>query len=240
MHLFIAREAVDKHLEVAGPLIEPKLTLAQKLKHLPRVIAFYAVWYPMQWLPGLFTWARYRELGAMGAHLRFAERASRRLARSIFHGMVVFGPKLEKKQAFLFRAVDVALELFALTASVLRADRDRRAFPAGERLAEGFAQAARRRIDDRLRDMWRNEDYEQYQLASQLVRGDFIDLEQGAIGVPYSTHDLEPQTMESYFASRHAGGPSSAPPSLDGTELHEHEAALHDGGAGRHHVRTHH
>jgi hypothetical protein len=201
-------------------LIEPKLSLGQKLAHLPKVIAFYAAWYPMQWLPGLFTWARYREYGAMGPHLRFAERASRRLARSIFHGMVVFGPKLEKKQAFLFRAVDVALELFALSASVLRAERDRRTFPAGEKLAAGFADAARRRVDDRLRDMWRNEDFEQYQLASQLVRGDFVDLEQGAIGVPYSTNDLEPQTMESYLATRGEGTTSPPPPDADSTSHH--------------------
>jgi alkylation response protein AidB-like acyl-CoA dehydrogenase len=232
MHLFIAREAVDKHLEVAGPLIDPKLSVGQKLKHLPRVIAFYALWYPMQWLPGLLTWARYREFGAMGAHLRFAERASRRLARSIFHGMVAFGPKLEKKQAFLFRAVDVALELFAMTASVLRAERDRRAFPAGERLAAGFADTARRRVDDRLRDMWSNEDFEHYQLAAQLVRGDFVDLEQGAMGVPYSTHDFEPQTMDSYLGTR--GDGSSTPPPRDPS------AAIDGGPASQHHARTHH
>ena len=199
MHLFIAREAVDKHLEVAGGLIDPKLSWVDKLKSLPRVIGFYAGWYPMQWLPGLFTWARYRSLGAAGSQLRFAERASRRLARSIFHGMVRFGPKLEKKQAFLFRAVDVALELFALTASVLRAEREQQAFPPGVALAEGFAQGARRRIDDKLRDMWRNEDVEQYELAGALLRGDFRELEQGAIGVRYGVAELEPETMESFF-----------------------------------------
>jgi alkylation response protein AidB-like acyl-CoA dehydrogenase len=232
MHLFIAREAVDKHLEVAGALIDPKLSTIDKLKHLPRVIAFYALWYPMQWLPGLLTWARHREHGALGAHLRFAERASRRLSRSIFHGMVFFGPKLEKKQAFLFRAVDVALELFAMTASVLRAERGVRAFPAGVQLAEGFANAARGRIDDKLRDMWSNDDVALYQLTGKLMRGDFVDLEQGAMGVPFSAQELEPQTMESYFAEQQ----QQRAPSFDGVELHDGDGQQNPHG----HARTHH
>jgi alkylation response protein AidB-like acyl-CoA dehydrogenase len=202
MHLFIAREAVDKHLEVAGALINPKLSLGEKLKHLPKVIAFYALWYPMQWLPGLVTWARYRSLGALGAHMRFAERASRRLARSIFHGMVVFGPKLEKKQAFLFRAVDVALELFALTASVQRAAHETRTFPASARLADTFALGARRRVNEKLHAMWSNEDAEQYAVARALMRGDFIELEQGGMGVPFAVYDLEPETMERFLTER--------------------------------------
>jgi len=202
MHLFIAREAVDKHLEVAGPLIDPKLPTSAKLRHLPKVIAFYALWYPMQWLPGLLTWARYRSLGVLGGHMRFAERASRRLARAIFHGMLVFGPKLEKKQAFLFRAVDAALELFALTASVQRGAREVRTFPAGTRLAGTFALAASQRVDEKLHALWSNDDVEQYALARSLLRGDFIELEQGSMGVPHAVYDFEPETMDRYLAER--------------------------------------
>ena len=58
---------------------------------------------------------------AAANHLRFVERASRRLARASFHGMLVTTPKLQNKQAFLFRLVDIANETFAMAASVSRA-----------------------------------------------------------------------------------------------------------------------
>ena len=202
MHLFIAREAVDKHLEIAGPLIDPKLTVWQKLKILPRVIAFYALWYPAQWLPRPFASRKLNRLGPLAPYARFATRASRRLARSIFHGMLRFGPKLERKQAFLFRAVDVALELFALSASVLRADQERSHNPSSLALCEGFARGARRRIDDQLRDMWHNDDVAQTRMANELLDGRFSWLELGTMGVPYSVDELKPETMEAHLAKR--------------------------------------
>jgi len=210
MHLFIAREAVDKHLSVAGGLIEPERSIASKLGLLPRVALFYAVWYPAQWLGTLFAWTQFHEYGSLGTHLRYAARASRRLARTIFHGMLRFGPKLEQKQAFLFRAVDVALELFALTASVRRAHAQRSQQPEAVRVADQFAQLSRRRTDDSLRDMWRNDDQSKYQLAQLVLAGDHTWLEQGTMGVPYDIDALRPETMEHFLAQRVAL--TSAPP----------------------------
>ena len=80
--------------------------------------------------------------------MRFAERHTRKLGRAIFHAMVSFGPKLERRQLVLFRAVDIGAELFAMTAA-LRARAD--AGEAGQReasaLADLFCRAARVRID---------------------------------------------------------------------------------------------
>jgi hypothetical protein len=201
MHLFIAREALDKHLEVAGPLIDPKLSFGEKLRVLPEVVRFYALWYPGLWLRALWT-PRYSALGSLAPHARFAARAARRLARSLFHGMVRFGPKLERKQAFLFRAVDVALELFALSATIARAAGEGKRHARATELADQLAWSARRRISDLLRDMWRNQDVQGYHLARAVSEGQFVWLEQGTMGVPFSESELEPERMEDFFAHR--------------------------------------
>jgi alkylation response protein AidB-like acyl-CoA dehydrogenase len=224
MHLFIAREAVDKHLQVAGGLIDPKLPLGKKLAQLPRIAAFYTLWYPAQWLGTLAAFFGFGAYGKLGAHMRFAARASRRLARTIFHGMIWFGPKLERKQGFLFRAVDVAMELFALTASIRRAHLQRG--PEQQHavlLADQFARAARRRIDDILRDMWSNDDAEKLVLSKSILQGEQQWLERGTIGLPYSIEQLRPESMEDYLQERKskpaaASGPRPLPLPRTGTE----------------------
>jgi len=186
MHLFMAREAVDKHLEVAGALVDPNRGVRDKLAALPRMIAFYAAWYPSRWL-GWGRWPRYAAFGRLARHLRFVERASRKLARQIFHGMVVHGPKLQWRQGFLFRAVDVANELFAMTAAVARArwmrDAGHAEAAAAETLAELFCRGSRRRVRDAFRGLWRNDDAFKYSVGRELLDGRFAWLEDGTAGL---------------------------------------------------------
>jgi hypothetical protein len=185
MHLFMAREMVDKHLEVAGALIDPEKPLSAKLATLPGMTAFYAWWYPTRWL-GWSFWPRYAGFGALATHLRFVERSSRRLARASFHGMLVYQAGLQNKQAFLFRLVDIANELFAMTASVTRAQAlaETRAPDAREaaRLADVFCRRARRKIRDIFRDLWRNDDVARYRLGVDVLEGRHEWLEQGIVG----------------------------------------------------------
>jgi hypothetical protein len=167
MRLFIAREALDTHLVVAGDLINPKAPTAKRLKALLRCALFYAIWYPRQWL-GWGRWPRYAAFGPLATHLRFVERRSRKLARTLFHAMVRFGPKLELRQAVLFRLVDVGAELFAISAATSRAHAlSLKGDPQALELADVFCRHARRRVDQLFRETFGKDDVATYRLAQK-------------------------------------------------------------------------
>jgi hypothetical protein len=184
MHLFIAREAVDTHLSVAGDLVRPDAPLGRKAAALLRVIAFYAVWYPSRWL-GWGMWPRYGGFGRLATHLRYVDRTSRRLARGLFHAMVRYGPRLEKKQSVLFRLVDVGAELFAMAAACARAEMLRQEGgsegPRAVVLADIFCRQARRRVEARFGALFRNDDDATYRLAQEILRDEHTWLERGIV-----------------------------------------------------------
>jgi alkylation response protein AidB-like acyl-CoA dehydrogenase len=187
MHLFMARELVDKHLQIAGALAQPDQTLRARLAVLPTLVFFYAWWYPTRWL-GWGRWPRYASFGRLATHLRFVERSARKLARQTFYGMLRFQTRLQHKQAFLFRLVDVANELFAMAASVSRAEALRRAgsADAGQAadLADVFCRIARRRVRQLFRELWRNDDAVRYRTAIDVLEGRHRWLERGTLGEP--------------------------------------------------------
>ncbi len=185
MHLFMAREAVDEHLRVAGALIDAEKPAGAKLAALPKIAAYYAWWYPTRWI-GWGRWPRYGRFGALATHVRFAERTSRRLARATFHGMMVHQARLQKKQAFLFRLVDVAQELYAIAACVSRArtmadERHPDAALAAE-LADLFCRGARRRVKESFRDLWNNDDVLKYRVGVQVLQGRHTWMETDTMG----------------------------------------------------------
>ena len=183
MRLFIAREAVDTHLKVAGDLVNPKASGATKLKALFRAGLFYALWYPKQWL-GWGRWPRYAEFGPLAGHMRFVNRKSRRLARSLFHAMVRFGPRLEKKQAVLFRMVEIGAELLAISAACTRAAMLAKKDPSNRgpvELADVFSRQSRRRVNQLFGSVFSNDDDRTYRLAQSVLKGEQAWLEEGIV-----------------------------------------------------------
>jgi hypothetical protein len=187
MKLFIAREAVDAHLSAAGDVIDPKLPPGQRARAAAKAGGFYA-----RWLPSLVAGdgqrpGAYGEFGPLAAHLRYVERASRKLARVTFYGMARWQGKLERKQGFLGRIVDIGAELFAMSAACVRAQLDATAADGGERAATArelaglFCDQARLRIEELLRGLWSNTDAADSALARQVLAGRYTWLEDGVI-----------------------------------------------------------
>ena len=95
--------------------------------------------------------------------------------------MVRYQAGLERKQAFLFRAVEIAIEIFAMTSAISRArSLERRNAPEATSaisLADQFCMAAERRIDGWFRDLWANDDQAKTDFARRLLEGDCAWLE---------------------------------------------------------------
>jgi len=180
MHLLIAREAVDTHLAVAGDIIDPEADPRSKARAAAKAGKFYA-----RWLPTLVTGkgqlpTSFTEFGPLAQHLRYVERAGRRLARSTFYAMSRWQGKLEHKQRFLGRIVDIGAELFAMTAACVRAQRDRADATAVE-LADAFCRQARVRSEQLFDQLWHNCDDSDQTLARGVLEGRYTWLEEGIL-----------------------------------------------------------
>ena len=186
MRLFIAREAVDHHFALAFPIVNPESTMKERLAGLRKSAPFYATWYPSRWL-GALRPAVYAEFGKLGRHLRFADRATNRLGRALFHAMVRHGPKLERRQMILFRAVEIGAELYAIAAACVRARMlAKRGQMEAERLADVFCRESRLRIRRLFASLDGKNDTAHYRLAQEVLRGEHAWLEQGTMAPPSS------------------------------------------------------
>jgi hypothetical protein len=184
LRLFIAREAVDVHLKVAGDLIDPKAPAGKKAAAMLKAGVFYAGWYPARWI-GWGRWPQYGEFGPLATHMRFIERAARKLAREQFHCMARYQAGLERKQSVLFRLVDVGVELYAMSASCVRAQWLLKKNPADGTpvtLADLYCRGARRRVAHLFKAVWSNDDAFAYKTARAVLDGRYEWLEEGIIG----------------------------------------------------------
>jgi alkylation response protein AidB-like acyl-CoA dehydrogenase len=185
MRLLIAREAVDAHLSAAGDLAKPDTGLRQKAAAAVGASGFYAKWLPQLVFGEGQRPRAYSEFGPLASHLRFVERSTRKLARNTFYGMARWQAKLEQRQGFLGRIVDIGAELFAMSAACVRAEGQRVADPAvGEQayqLAETFCQQATLRVEALFDALWTNTDSSDVQLTHDVLEGRYTWLEDGIV-----------------------------------------------------------
>jgi alkylation response protein AidB-like acyl-CoA dehydrogenase len=192
MRLLLAREATDAHLSVAGDIIDPEADMKAKAKAGAKATGFYATWLPKLAAGKGNVPGAYREFGSLAKHLRFVDRRSRKLARSTFYGMSRWQGRLEYQQAFLGRIVDIGAELFAISATIVKAEQVRQQH-GGERgaeayeLADLFARQARVRVDRLFNELWDNTDGRDMKVAAKLVDGAYTWLDEGIVDLTEGT-----------------------------------------------------
>src|SRR5213082_3511174 len=183
MRLFIAREALDPHLKVGGAIFNTQLPMSERVKAVFTSGKFYAGWYPRQWLSSgagkVDNLHRHLQ-----KHVDYSARASKKLARGLFHAMARLGPKLDREQLLLSRFVGIATELFAISATCSFAQYK---MDGGESpdevlsVANYFCNSARARIDHYFAGARRNADKRGYQLTQELLAGKHSSLREGIV-----------------------------------------------------------
>jgi hypothetical protein len=117
--------------------------------------------------------------------MAWVSRSSMRLARSLFHLMLLNGPKLERRQVLLGRVVDIGVELFAASAACAYgrhlAEKERQ--PSALELADHYCKLARRKVALSFEGLWDNDDKDGYALSKRVVAGEYAWLEQGVMPV---------------------------------------------------------
>ena len=183
MRLFIMREALDPHLKIAGIALNSERPWGERLKSAFKAAGFYLWWYPKQWLP--FGGRAPADMHPhLAGYLSEVAAFSRKLARTLFHQMVRFGPKLEKRQVQLGRIADIGADLFAIAASCVFAQKllkDGESEAKVFMLVDDFHALAMMCIRRNFDGIGHNADQHGYDLAQQVIAGDHQWVERGIV-----------------------------------------------------------
>jgi alkylation response protein AidB-like acyl-CoA dehydrogenase len=172
MHLFIAREALDGHLRNAGGLFKKGATLLDKVKTIGKCALIYPKWYLSNVVGSMFDkFGKFDD--AIACHLDWVDGRTRRLALTLFHQMLLRGPKLEMRQLILARLVDIGAELavMALVASRLQTEKDRKDpnFSYNMTVMEHFFKSRRAVVERFFSEVWDNADLEATAAANAVM-----------------------------------------------------------------------
>jgi len=185
MYLFLAREALDPHMKVAGALTDPRSSKAAKIKSFFKAGWFYARWYPQQWIPRWLLRSHDHAHQNLRTHSRFISRFSKKLSRSIFYAITRYQAGLEYKQMLMTRLVAIGTELYVMSTCISRATELHRRNPIDStpiQLADLYCRGARRRVKANLKNLFFGNDDKQIKAINRKLRdGKLKWLEEGII-----------------------------------------------------------
>lgn len=165
MRLILAREALDPHLKVAGDVLNSKLSWKKRLKAAVKAGLHYTVWYPKQWLPSLSS----------DKTTRYVKNTSKKLARTLFHSMVRYGPGLDKQQLLLGRLTEIGTELFVIMCAQLKAKTGTK---NDKELSNAVFRYGKVKIKKLFQSIGNNEDKANYKFGRKVLDGKYRDLEE--------------------------------------------------------------
>jgi hypothetical protein len=205
---FVAREALNMHLERAQKYFDEKTKAVSRLAEMGRLIAFYVPWYARQWMPGRLPAGSLFQHAKVRSQLLFVERASRRLARAVLYAMLLRRQALRDDQGRQNRIEAAGEDLLVIATTALYAEAQERT--TGRRevwdLAEEVFRAAGSRVTRQIRELIVNQDSPITAVGIKALGGAYRALSKGVIR----------RTLEDYRAP--------APPSLDSGKKQEHAA----------------
>ncbi len=180
MHLFIAREALDFHLQHIGALFKPGVSFGGKAKAFFNMMKTYAFWYPKLWLPSLSA-GKYGMNPVLNRHMRDVARLSKKMSRVLFHKMMVHQKKMAEKQLLINRFVQIGTELFIMAACCafaesLKNEKDRS--QAAVDLADYYCREAKLRIGKHFGDIKSNNDKATLKINKHFMDGKFVWMEE--------------------------------------------------------------
>jgi alkylation response protein AidB-like acyl-CoA dehydrogenase len=184
MRLFIAREAMDSHVQRIMSVLSPKVKMGEKMKNAAKSFGYYSQWYPQLY----FRKAHYPKNISipqeLEGHMRFAGRSASRLARNLFHAMAIHQQGLESKQQLMSRLVNIGTDLFAMSASCANAIH-LSSLNANDKgpieLADLFCRQARIRIGREFKSLFCNDDNFTYRVAQNALASKYTWMEQDII-----------------------------------------------------------
>ena len=179
MHLFIAREALDFHLQHIGALFKPGVSLGGKIMVFLKMMKTYALWYPKLWIPVLSA-KKFGMDTRLNRHMRKVEQLSKKMSRTLFHKMAMYQKKMAEKQLLINRFVDIGTELFIMSAACSYAGSLQASEPNAANaveLADYYCKEATIRIEKLFSDIRRNNDSATLKLNTRFMHGAFEWLE---------------------------------------------------------------
>lgn len=184
MRLFIAREAMDSHVQRIMPIVSPKTPMGERIAKIFSSSAFYALWYPKQFLPGASLPSGVKIPAELKDHMKYASGMARKLARNLFHAMMMYQQGLEAKQQLMSRLVNVGTDLFALASTCAKAIHQYNENPSDKgpvELADLFCRQARGRIERDFKHLFVNSDKFAYKIAQNALQSKYAWLENDII-----------------------------------------------------------